>query len=674
MHREASDGDRAPSTPDTGAAGSNSRNKVAKNVRVNANFIQSTKEFDTTEVSRATRLRRVMNSLYFANFMVLVVLIDAYCTSAEIDARASGAKVAVALSIVSQACLILYTIEALVLLWISEGWGRFNWMTLLDWLIIIAGWVELLFELILTEGLGFHLAMMRSLRLVRIFRILRTLRRNRTLRELHKLAMMMATCFRTLLWSFLLCFIVMTVWAMLMVELIHPSVKQMVETDGTFSDCQYCQRAMSSVMDANLLLFKTVIAGDSWGEIAVPVIQEHPATAFIFAGSLLSLVFGVLNLIVAVVVDTFAEARQNDVQSLAEEMEDEVEHDRQVLASIFQRIDKDGSGELTLAELVKGAREDSIFHSRLRVMDIDEDDLQQLFYMIDHDNSGTVEVDEFIGPLSRWAHDSKTAPRFIKYNMLQTMQLQQDLYDLSVTCFDELSARMDGLTERLAYRSAVPGPCEPSETPDTQQEAPSITPAAGAVPESKGYGESGGSLQRAKITYAEIGLERVLQNLEMKLDLLMDRGASRLTSKSGGNSYSMVLASRGTGAPYSAEAPWNAARRPMRPMLHKEAFRQMYLRARDPRNPRSPRTSLGPQGTEGTEGLLGLASSSLGFGFAPRRRSQRSQVERSSPRSLATSFPMASLQSLNPTASPPPPPPPSTHMASATGTARVADL
>ena len=27
------------------------------------------------------------------------------------------------------------------------------------------------------------------------------------------------------------------------------------------------------VMYANLLLFKTVIAGDSWGEIAVPVIQ-----------------------------------------------------------------------------------------------------------------------------------------------------------------------------------------------------------------------------------------------------------------------------------------------------------------------------------------------------------------------------------------------------------------
>ena len=53
-------------------------------------------------------------------------------------------------------------------------------------------------------------------------------------------------------------------------------------------------------MDANLLLFKTVIAGDSWGQIAVPVIQEYPLTSIIFCGSLFTLVFGVLNLIVAV--------------------------------------------------------------------------------------------------------------------------------------------------------------------------------------------------------------------------------------------------------------------------------------------------------------------------------------------------------------------------------------
>lgn len=35
--------------------------------------------------------------------------------------------------------------------------------------------------------------------------------------------------------------------------------------------------------------------------------------------------------------DTFADARQNDVQNLAEEMEDEIEHDRKALAKVFQR-------------------------------------------------------------------------------------------------------------------------------------------------------------------------------------------------------------------------------------------------------------------------------------------------------------------------------------------------
>ncbi|CAK9107746.1 Calcium-dependent protein kinase 1 (PfCDPK1) [Durusdinium trenchii] len=192
-------------------------------------------------------------------------------------------------------------------------------------------------------------------------------------------------------------------------------------------------------MHANLLLFKTVIAGDSWGQIAVPLIQETTVRDRPEVGSLLTLVFGVVNLIVAVVVDTFADARQNDVQNLAEEMEDEIEHDRKALSKLFQRIDKDGSGQLTLRELIEGARHDKAFQSRLRVMDIDEHDLEQLFHMIDLDESGTIEISEFIGPLSRWAHDSKTAPRFIKYNMLQSMHLQQDLYDLSVDCFRELA-------------------------------------------------------------------------------------------------------------------------------------------------------------------------------------------------------------------------------------------
>ena len=70
--------------------------------------------------------------------------------------------------------------------------------------------------------------------------------------------------------------------------------------------------------------------------------------------------------------------------------------------------------------------------------------------MIDVDQSGTIEVAEFIGPLSRWAHDSKTAPRFIKYNMLQTMHLQEDLYALSEGYFAHLATKVDDLANQVS--------------------------------------------------------------------------------------------------------------------------------------------------------------------------------------------------------------------------------
>ncbi|CAE7715655.1 Scn11a, partial [Symbiodinium pilosum] len=420
-----------------------------KTVKVTGSFVHSKSE-EASNRRYVAKLQAFLNSYYLANFMAAVVMIDAYCTCVDIDATAAGGAPPQVFAVISDACLVTYTLEVVALL-TTFGFRELvnDWMMMLDVVIVGCGWVETLMSSLADGALGFRTAVLRALRLVRIFRLMRLLKRIRPLRELHKLVMMMATCFRTLLWSFLLCFVVMTVWAMLLVEIVYPNVQEMYRERGFFVECVQCRRAVSSVMDANLLLFKTVIAGDSWGEVAVPVIQEHPSTAIIFVGSLLTLVFGVLNLIVAVVVDTFADARLNDVQNLAEEMEDEIEHDRKALGKLFARIDKDGSGQLSLQELIEGARHDSGFQSRLRVMDIDEQDLEQLFHMIDIDQSGTIEVAEFIGPLSRWAHDSKTAPRFIKYNMIQTMHLQEDLYDLSVECFQKLAARIDDLADQF---------------------------------------------------------------------------------------------------------------------------------------------------------------------------------------------------------------------------------
>ncbi|CAE7574100.1 Cacna1h [Symbiodinium natans] len=349
----------------------------------------------------------------------------------------------------------LYTVEYALWCYVKRLKVLRDSMLVIDLFILICGFAELIMS---TDGGNIVLenfSLLRILRIARIMRLLKLFRRFSYLKELRKLLSMATSCMRTLCWSFLFCFMVMTIWAMLMVDLVQPLILELGKA-GEFNDCEQCLRAAASVMNANLLLFKTVIAGDGWGKIAVPVIEAYPATAVIFVGSLLTLVFGVLNLIVAVVVDTFAEAREKDVMNRAEEMETDIEMDKKFLQKIFDRVDEDGSGELTLSELIEGARKDAEFQSRLRVMDIDEADLQQLFQMIDIDDSGTVERDEFIQPLSRWVHDSKTAPRFIKYNLMRSLHEQEKLKKLTEVRFEQMNSHIQRIALSLGVRLERP--------------------------------------------------------------------------------------------------------------------------------------------------------------------------------------------------------------------------
>jgi len=142
---------------------------------------------------------------------------------------------------------------------------------------------------------------------------------------------------------------------------------------------------------------------------------------------LMTLVFGVLNLIVAVIVDVFAQSRERDVYTRATEMEEEEREQKAVLGRIFNRIDADGGGTLSFDELVQGAYKEPEFQRWLRVMDIDSRDLEQLFSIVDEDGSGEIEPAEFIEAIYRMrTADSKTAIKFVKH-IVSRMDEQQKI-------------------------------------------------------------------------------------------------------------------------------------------------------------------------------------------------------------------------------------------------------
>lgn len=398
---------------------------------------------------------------YFVNGMAFIILLDFLSTLVDVDSRARGHETPTLTLLTSEICLGLYTLELGAVFYLHGIQRACSHKSILfDLFCVVSGYmatlIYLLGALLPTEAK--FLADLKVMRLIRILRVARVIRKTRSLRELQKLLQMMSTGLKALGWSFVFCFAFMTLWAMLMVEFVHPLMQQMFRDGRAFQDCPECADWASSVMKANFLLFKTVIAGDSWGKIAVPVIEHYPATAIIFCGSLLTLVFGVLNMVVAVVVDSFAESRQKDLLHLAEELEHENTQDKKHLEEMFDRLDSKGKGDVTLDQLVEGASIDEGFQSRLRVMDIDQDDLEQFFHMIDSDMSGAINKEEFVGPMSRWIVDSKTAPRFVKYNVERVLHRQGELLKQNQQQFSILSSRLDELCEHLLqpYRGEVP--------------------------------------------------------------------------------------------------------------------------------------------------------------------------------------------------------------------------
>eukprot|EP00445_Apocalathium_hangoei_P009812 CAMPEP_0203870358 /NCGR_PEP_ID=MMETSP0359-20131031/18191_1 /ASSEMBLY_ACC=CAM_ASM_000338 /TAXON_ID=268821 /ORGANISM="Scrippsiella Hangoei, Strain SHTV-5" /LENGTH=707 /DNA_ID=CAMNT_0050789021 /DNA_START=47 /DNA_END=2170 /DNA_ORIENTATION=- len=428
-----------------------------------SSFIESEEEDDPLQgASRCRRVcREVLSSSFVETGVSCVIFLNfvLICLETDSQAEAPGKTIEAPnrwVSLLEDMCFLTYVVELSARIFVEQCKIFKNYRNILDMVIIIMGLVEYLVQWI-GESMG-AVGILRIVRLGRLLRLLRVMKLFSTLKELQRLLQMMGSCSKTLFWSVLLLLLVMTIWAIISVELINPRVQELAHR-GAWSDCDRCQRAFSSTFMAGLTIFQTVVAGDSWGMMAVPVIENYPETAIVFIGALMTLVFGVLNLIVAVIVDSFAEARENDVASRAETMASNEVEEKSTLASIFQKIDEDGSGSLSFEELEEGARKVREFRNWLRVMDIDKGDLRQLFQMVDVDNSGEIDLEEFIEAMFRIKNtESKTATRFVKHlvTKLETeaMDMRADL-TLSLSALTSTMERAERAVRMLDPQKQV---------------------------------------------------------------------------------------------------------------------------------------------------------------------------------------------------------------------------
>ncbi|CAE7827423.1 CACNA1C [Symbiodinium sp. CCMP2456] len=173
----------------------------------------------------------------------------------------------------------------------------------------------------------------------------------------------MSACFGIWLWACIVYFVVQTIFAVMLVELVHP-----VTREGISVDCPECQRHFSSVLSAKLWLFTALFSGGWEREVPI-IIQAAPWTWYILVGSM-----GVLSLlvikeaaeIVVIVLSRdhmvlaqreVSEAPAEPVQTMEPRLGTDIDTDTKLLQLLLARFQQDQEGRARLDGLLTEFRQ-----------------------------------------------------------------------------------------------------------------------------------------------------------------------------------------------------------------------------------------------------------------------------------------------------------------------------
>jgi hypothetical protein len=292
----------------------------------------------------------------------------------------------------------IYTIE-LALRVIVGGWNAFksSW-TCFDAFLLLSSYFNLAVQFMVEQETTAVTALM-LLRNGRLLRLVRTVRLIAQFQVFYMLVRGLLGSAKPVFFAVILIFGFLYVLSIFCVELITiPAYRNPeAQTDELLANVDtYYYDLPSSICTLAAFIFKIHYA-------YAPVILDKPYMTLLMAPIMVVLVLALMNLVTGVIVNRAIEMSNMDKELQLQHSMDMRRAMIPKLRALFEIMDVDGSHELSLEEVQK-APEDV----RKSLMEIvKSDDYKHLFDMIDQDESGSIDIDEFVEGLLRLVEGNK---------------------------------------------------------------------------------------------------------------------------------------------------------------------------------------------------------------------------------------------------------------------------
>jgi len=233
----------------------------------------------------------------------------------------------------------------------------------------------------------------------RLLRLVKVIRREKALESLNQMIYGIVNCCLPLFWAVLILILIMYACAVFFMSGVASYLAEIefneMSSEGTSNLVKGLEESFGTMYKSLVLLFKAVTGGADWGDLSTDLKTVSEGYFLVFSMYIVFVTLGVLNILTGFFVDSSIE----NSLSCREEMFEIAHHKKtgmiELLREVFLELDKDGSGSLSYEELDEHINAEDL-KPYLEVFDLSPGEMKELFAVLDWQNLGEVDINEFV--------------------------------------------------------------------------------------------------------------------------------------------------------------------------------------------------------------------------------------------------------------------------------------